>query len=96
MKAIYIHVYVFEIWDLSGGGSKINAQYLHASDDGQGRLQDVAVDDGLELHLLLPCITTLMENPGDRQIFRFRVGRFKHSYCMKIKQSQKVKAHYPL
>ena len=64
---------IIGIWDLSRDGSKIDAQHLHASDDGQGGLQDVAKDDALELHLLLPWVTTLMENPLDREIVRLGV-----------------------
>lgn len=51
------------IWDLWRGCAKINAQHLHASDDGQSRLQDVAIDDRSKLHLFLFCVTTLMQNP---------------------------------
>lgn len=51
------------IWDLCSSRAEINAQHLHASDDSQGRLQDVAKDDCSELHLFLFCVTTLMQNP---------------------------------
>lgn len=52
------------VWDLWSCRAKIDGQHLHASDDGQNRLQDVAVDDRSELQLFLFCITTLMENPA--------------------------------
>lgn len=42
--------------------SKVNGQHLHASDDGQSRLQDVTIDDRPELQLFFFGITTLMEN----------------------------------
>lgn len=47
---------------LSTGRAEVDAKHLHASDDSQSRLQDVAVDDRSKLHLLLSCVTTLMEN----------------------------------
>lgn len=54
------------IWDLCRGWAKINAQHLHASDDSQSRLQDVAVDDRSKLQLFLFCVTTLMQNPVNK------------------------------
>lgn len=48
---------------LRGRWAKINAEHLHASDDSQSRLQDVSVDDRPKLHLLLFCVTALVENP---------------------------------
>ena len=44
--------------------SKVNRQHLHASDDGQSRLQDIAKDDPPELQLFFFGITSLMENPA--------------------------------
>lgn len=55
-------------WDLSRWCAKINAKHLHASDDSQSRLQDVAKDDRSELHLFLYCVTTLMQNPASRRV----------------------------
>lgn len=51
------------IRDLCRGSAKINPQHLHASDDSQSRLQDVAIDDGSEFQLFLFCVTALMQNP---------------------------------
>lgn len=50
--------------DLSSWWAKIDAKHLHASDDSQSRLQDVAKDDRSELQLFLFCVTALMQNPA--------------------------------
>lgn len=54
------------ISDLCRGHAEINGEHFHASDDGQSRLQDVAIDDCPKLHLFLFCVTTLMQNSGEQ------------------------------
>lgn len=60
MSGVYLMNVIRHLWT---GWAKINGQHLHASDDSQRRLQNVAVDDGSKLQLFLFCVTTLMQNP---------------------------------
>lgn len=58
--------------DLSTRGAEIDGEHFHASDDGQGRLQDVAVDNSSKLHLFFFCVTTLMQNPLERNMHQLQ------------------------